>query len=159
MGSEMCIRDRVVLGSLYSRDDTRRDGGFSIFYMGVNIGALFGPLITTIIWGWKGFHWGFGLAAIGMFAGLIQYTLMRKSTIKDAGHEVPNPASSKQMLLGLAAVLGIVAIAVISIATGVVKVDWLSNIVTVVALLAAICLLYTSPSPRDLSTSRMPSSA
>ncbi|MDU3174567.1 MAG: peptide MFS transporter [Corynebacterium striatum] len=138
---------QVVLGSLYSRDDTRRDGGFSIFYMGVNIGALFGPLITTIIWGWKGFHWGFGLAAIGMFAGLIQYTLMRKSTIKDAGHEVPNPASSKQMLLGLAAVLGIVAIAVISIATGVIKVDWLSNIVTVVALLAAIvlwCQMYFS---------------
>ena len=65
---------QVVLGSMYSRDDPRRDGGFSIFYMGVNIGGLFGPLITTALWGWKGFHWGFGIAAIGMALGLIQYS-------------------------------------------------------------------------------------
>ena len=138
---------QVVLGSMYSRDDPRRDGGFSIFYMGVNIGGLFGPLITTALWGWKGFHWGFGIAAIGMALGLIQYSLMRKTTIKDAGHEVPNPASSKQLLMGGVVVAAIIVIMVVALATGAIQVDWLSNIVTAVALVAAIYLwaqMYTS---------------
>lgn len=110
---------QVVLGALYSRDDPRRDGGFSIFYMGVNIGALFGPLITTLLWGWQGFHWGFGIAAVGMFFGLVQYTLMRGSTIKEAGHEVPTPVSRQQLMMALAV---------------------LAVIVTVVAFLAAVTL-------------------
>ena len=55
---------QVLLGDLYSREDKRRDGGFSIYYMGVNIGGLLGPLITNAFWGWKGFHWGFGLSLI-----------------------------------------------------------------------------------------------
>lgn len=131
---------QVVLGSLYSRDDPRRDGGFSIFYMGVNLGALFGPAITTLLWGWKGFHWGFGIAAIGMFLGLVQYTAMRKTTIKEAGHEVPNPASRGQILGALIILLVIVAGLVFAIANDIIKVDWLSNIVTVVAFVAAVVL-------------------
>ncbi|MCG7449677.1 peptide MFS transporter [Corynebacterium kefirresidentii] len=138
---------QVVLGAMYSRDDPRRDGGFSIFYMGVNIGALVGPLLTTALWGWQGFHWGFGIAAIGMALGLIQYSLMRKTTIKDAGHEVPNPASFKQLLMGVLAVAAIIVVMVVALATGAIQVDWLSNIVTAVALLAAVYLwvqMYTS---------------
>ncbi|MDD7582724.1 peptide MFS transporter [Corynebacterium sp. 32222D000AT] len=131
---------QVVLGALYSRDDPRRDGGFSIFYMGVNIGALFGPLITTLLWGWQGFHWGFGIAAVGMFFGLVQYTLMRGSTIKEAGHEVPNPVSRQQLLAALSVLAVIVVVCVWLIASGVVKLEWLSNIVTVVAFLAAVTL-------------------
>ena len=46
-----------VLGDMYSVTDERRDGGFSIYYMGVNLGALLGPLITGALWGWRGFHW------------------------------------------------------------------------------------------------------
>ena len=137
----------VVLGSLYSRDDPRRDGGFSIFYMGVNIGALFGPLLTTAMWGWKGFHWGFGIAAVGMALGLIQYTIMRKTTIKDAGHEIPNPADSKQCMMGLGAIVVVILVMVIGLGTGIIKVEWLSNIVTAVALIAAVYFwiqMYTS---------------
>lgn len=131
---------QVVLGALYSRDDPRRDGGFSIFYMGVNIGALFGPLITTLLWGWQGCHWGFGIAAVGMFFGLVQYTLMRGSTIKEAGREVPNPVSRQQLLAALGVLTVIVVVCVWLIASGVVKLEWLSNIVTVVAFLAAVTL-------------------
>ena len=46
----------VVLGQLYSRNDPRRDAGFTIFYMGVNIGGLLGPALTSFVWGWRGFH-------------------------------------------------------------------------------------------------------
>lgn len=52
----------TVLGGLYEEDDPRLDGGYSIFYMGINIGALFGPLVTGWMWGQAGFHWGFGMA-------------------------------------------------------------------------------------------------
>ena len=137
----------VVLGQLYSREDTRRDAGFSIFYMGVNIGALFGPLLTGWIWGMRGFHWGFGLAAVGMAIGLIQYTLMRKSTIGAAGHDVPNPLPKSRYLPALIGAVAVTAIAVGLVATGIVPVDSLATIVTVLAGVAAVVLwlqMYTS---------------
>src|SRR5699024_5860634 len=59
-----------VLGDKYELNDPRRDAGFSIYYMAVNIGALVGPLLTGLLWDWKNFHWGFGLAAVGMAIGL-----------------------------------------------------------------------------------------
>lgn len=84
----------VIVGALYDREDNRRDAGFSIFYMGINIGAFSAPLVC----GWLaqssrfkrilsglGFnadncwHWGFGAAAIGMFFGLLQYVLTAKN--------------------------------------------------------------------------------
>lgn len=89
----------VIVGALYARDDNRRDAGFSIFYMGINIGAFSAPLAC----GWlaqstrfKGilsgigltpensWHWGFGAAAVGMFFGLLQYVLTSKH-LGDAG--------------------------------------------------------------------------
>ena len=137
----------VVLGELYARDDPRRDGGFSIFYMGVNIGALFGPLLTTALWGWKGFHWGFGIAAVGMFLGIVQYTAMRKSTVKSAGRNVPHPVTQKQLIVAIVVLLVAVVVISTAIATGLIHVEWLSGIVTAVALLAAVTLwtqMYTS---------------
>ena len=106
--------------------------------MSVNLGGLLGPAITGWVWGMAGFHWGFGIAAVGMALGLIQYTIMRKTTIKDAGHEIPNPADSKQRMMGLGAIVVAVLVMVIGLGTGIIKVEWLSNIVTAVALIAAV---------------------
>ncbi|WP_295627741.1 peptide MFS transporter [uncultured Corynebacterium sp.] len=130
----------VVLGQLYSREDPRRDAGFSIFYMGVNIGALFGPLLTGWVWGWKGFHWGFGLAAVFMAIGLIQYMLMRKSTIGAAGQSVPNPLPKSKYLPAFGGAVAAAVIAVALIATGVVPVSALATIVAVLAGVAAVVL-------------------
>ncbi|HEX6098269.1 MAG TPA: peptide MFS transporter [Thermoanaerobaculia bacterium] len=67
-----------MVGSLYTRDDDRRDAGFSMFYMGINLGAFIAPLIC----GWLGqsasWHLGFGAAGVGMVIGLIQYVAGRK---------------------------------------------------------------------------------
>ncbi len=65
----------TIVGSLYSADDDRRDSGFTIFYMGINLGGLLGPLIVGGLgqsenWGW---HWGFGAAGVGMLFGVIQF--------------------------------------------------------------------------------------
>ena len=63
-GGSLKTTTSTTLGDLYAPLDNRRDAAFSIYYMGVNIGALIGPLGTSALWGWKGFHWGFGLAAV-----------------------------------------------------------------------------------------------
>src|SRR5947209_19571569 len=64
-----------MVGQLYSTNDRRRDAGFSIFYMGINIGAFLSPLACGYVGETINWHWGFGLAGIGMTCGLIQYTL------------------------------------------------------------------------------------
>ena len=83
----------TMVGSLYSKDDPRRDSGFSIFYMGINIGAVLAPLCVGYLAQGESFkhfligmgldpakswHWGFGAAAVGMTAGLIVYLVNRK---------------------------------------------------------------------------------
>src|SRR5439155_1070366 len=65
----------TMVGELYGPNDHRRDAGFSIFYMGINIGAFLSPLICGYVGETINWHWGFGLAGIGMTLGLIQYTL------------------------------------------------------------------------------------
>lgn len=80
----------ALVGTLYDKEDSRRDSGFSIFYMGINIGAFFSPLICGFLAQHETFkavliragfdpinswHWGFGAAAVGMGLGVIQYLL------------------------------------------------------------------------------------
>lgn len=65
----------TMVGDLYPEGGARRDAGFSIFYMGINIGALGGTFLVGLIGENYNFHWGFALAAIGMFLGLVQYKL------------------------------------------------------------------------------------
>src|SRR3984957_17111335 len=65
----------TMVGQLYGPNDHRRDAGFSIFYMGINIGAFLSPLACGYVGEKINWHWGFGLAGIGMTLGLIQYVL------------------------------------------------------------------------------------
>jgi POT family proton-dependent oligopeptide transporter len=82
----------TIVGTLYPPDDERRDSGFSIFYMGINLGGVLGPLVCGYLgqnpaFGW---HWGFAAAGVGMFFGVIQFWMTRRY-LGDAGL---NPASS-----------------------------------------------------------------
>ena len=88
----------TIVGALYEFDDPRRDSGFSIFYMGINLGSLISSLtcgIIGIVWGWK---YGFGLAGIGMFAGLLVFLWGQK--FLDGKAEPPNPELLKKSFLG-----------------------------------------------------------
>jgi POT family proton-dependent oligopeptide transporter len=67
-----------MVGQLYAEADTRRDAGFSIFYMGINIGSLLAPLVCGTLGENYNWHWGFGAAGVGMTLGLVQYVLGRK---------------------------------------------------------------------------------
>jgi POT family proton-dependent oligopeptide transporter len=82
----------AVVGELYPAHDARRDGGFSIFYMGINVGAFLGPLICgglgqSANFGW---HWGFAAAGVGMLFGVTQFWL----TKRHLGSAGLHPASS-----------------------------------------------------------------
>ncbi len=76
----------VMVGQLYREHDPRRDAGFAIFYMGINLGAFLGQVICPLLgekWGW---HWGFGAAAVGMLAGLGIYQLGRPYYLQGIGN-------------------------------------------------------------------------
>jgi proton-dependent oligopeptide transporter, POT family len=88
----------TMVGQLYREDDPRRDGGFTIFYMGVNLGAFFGPLVcgalaTSPSFGW---HWGFGAAGVGMVLGLIMYLALKAKYLPGIGlRPAPRAASDR----------------------------------------------------------------
>ncbi len=82
-----------IVGDLYHETDRRRDAGFSIFYMGINLGAFISPLIVGQVQADYGFHWGFALAAVGMFIGLVVFIVTKKGNLGLAGSYVPNPRS------------------------------------------------------------------
>jgi len=67
-----------IVGTLYSKDDVRRDAGFSVFYMGINLGAFIAPLICGPLGQRVNWHYGFGAAGVGMTLGVIQYILGKK---------------------------------------------------------------------------------
>ncbi|MFJ4046118.1 peptide MFS transporter [Microbacterium sp. NPDC089987] len=141
----------AVVGTLYSEDDTRRDAGFSLFYLGINLGSFFGPLLTGLLQKSVGFHWGFGLAAVGMTAGLIQYSFGRKA-LPAAAHEVPNPLPrSRYPLFGGIAVAAIALIAVL-VLIGVIRADNLAAIVILCALGATIAYFAVILSSRQVDS-------
>jgi len=126
-----------LVGTLYAENDERRDAGFSLFYLGINLGALVGPLLTGLLQSHLGFHYGFGLAALGMAFGLIQYSRGRKH-LSEAANTAPNPLPRSHR--AAAAAIGLAAVVVIAILAlrGVLSADRLASIVVVLSVLAAI---------------------
>jgi proton-dependent oligopeptide transporter, POT family len=83
----------VMVGQLYSMTDTRRDGAYTIFYMGINLGAAVGTILVGYLGETIGWAYGFGLAGIGMVAGLIVFVLGRKAL--RGGGEAPKPLAKR----------------------------------------------------------------
>lgn len=72
-----CFKPNIStqVGNLYKPEDSRRDGAFTIFYMGINLGAFLSPLVCGTLGQKVGWHWGFGAAGVGMLVGLVFYWL------------------------------------------------------------------------------------
>jgi POT family proton-dependent oligopeptide transporter len=106
----------VIVGQLYPRDDKRRDPAYTIFYMGINLGAALGALICGFLGETYGWRYGFGAAGVGMLAGLLVFVGFKPLLL---GRGEPNdPALLKKPVAGLplewliygASVLGVVGI-------------------------------------------------
>ena len=99
----------VMVGQLYGENDPRRDSGFTIFYMGINLGAFFSPLVAGSLGQIVGWHWGFGSAAVGMIAGLFFYQKFRPQYLTGIG-DPPKEKGSLVSLLLAAALIGAIAL-------------------------------------------------
>ncbi len=112
----------AMVGQLYGPEDIRRDAGYSMYYMGVNLGGFLGPIVCgwlaqqpsfrALIVGWgfrpeQAWHFGFGAAAVGMFFGLVQYQLGKARLSPDSERPlgIANPAegsaAKRQFAIGL----------------------------------------------------------
>ena len=89
----------TIVGRLYAPDDPRRDSGFTLFYAGINVGALFSALICAFLGETYGWKYGFGAAGIGMIAGLAMFLWGQRYL---RGHaEPPDPARLREKVQGL----------------------------------------------------------
>lgn len=126
-----------LLGTLYAKGDPRCDGGFTLFYLGINLGAFIGPLITGLLQDSIGFHIGFGAAAVGMAIGLAQYIVFRRNlgtAGKTPGNPLPREAMPKVAGIGVAILVIIVAF----LLTGLVRLDNLAKVTSSVIVLGSI---------------------
>jgi len=103
----------TMVGGLYKQGDPKRDAGFTIFYMGINIGAFIAPLICGWLGASYGWHYGFGAAGIGMLAGVIVFWNGSKNNIYGNQGEQPEEFKDKKYfgLLNIKHIIYILAIA------------------------------------------------
>ena len=110
----------VIVGRLYAKDDIRRDAGFSIFYMGINLGAFIAPLVCGYLGQRVSWHTGFAAAGFGMVLGVVQYVLGSKN-LGDAGlHPAPaeSPAAAARLRRNALLVGGIAGAALVILGAG-----------------------------------------
>lgn len=102
----------VMVGQLYGLTDTRRDAAYTIFYMGINVGAAIGTILAGYLgeaYGWK---YGFGAAGVGMMLGLVVFVL-GKGVLNGAGEAPVRAAGSKTVSDNVLYAIGLAAVAVI----------------------------------------------
>ena len=95
----------TIVGDLYSQTDRRRDAGFTIFYMGINLGSIFSQFLAPIIAGMYGYQWGFALAGFGMLFAAIRFQLA-SANLKDYGNP-PADAPKRGLVILIGSLLAV----------------------------------------------------
>jgi len=141
----------TMVGKLYRTDDERRDAGFALYYMAINIGAFAGPLITGWLGDHKGWHWGFSAAAIGMTFGLVQYVAGRRHLAgrRQAAEFALAPDAMRRAVRLI--VVGVVVVGVV--ATALALAGWLTmarfvdllTLISVIAPVVYFAVMFRSP--------------
>jgi POT family proton-dependent oligopeptide transporter len=149
----------TVVGDLYTDNDTRRDAGFSIFYMGINLGAFIAPLIVGTIGQKYNFHYGFSLAAFGMFLGLVIYVLTKKKNLGLAGSVVPNPLGKdeKKKVYGIFALSAVILaiFVIVGIMTGRLTIEVFTGFVSIFGIvIPALYFFFMYRSPKTTATEK-----
>ncbi len=150
-----------VVGELYPANDNRRDAGFSIFYMGINLGAFISPLIAGELMK-SSFHLGFGVAAVGMFLGLVVFMATKKKNLGAAGTFVANPLKAEEkkrvtVIFTLSAIV-IAALVALGIPLGWLTFDSFVNLIGILAFLIPtiyFIVMYRSPKTNMVEQSRL----
>lgn len=134
----------AMVGQLYSEHDARRDSGYTLYYMGINIGSIIGNFICGWLAVEKGYHWAFGAAAIGMGIGLIQYRITQYKLPESSARPTVNMTPSGVQRSWVGIVLFLVALAVVTYAmsAGFLVIDVAAVAEYVAYLFTAIFLLY-----------------
>ncbi|MET7366030.1 oligopeptide:H+ symporter [Streptomyces sp. NPDC005566] len=145
----------TMVGHLYDgADDPRRDGGFTIFYMGINLGAFAAPLIIGTVGEKHNWHYGFALAALGMGLGLVQF-LIGTRNLSPKSSVIPNPLSPEERKNVLTKVALAVAAAAVFygavVALGMYTLNWALVPLTLAGLIIPIAVLARIKRDRSLS--------
>jgi POT family proton-dependent oligopeptide transporter len=151
----------AMVGQLYGKDDTRRSAGFSIYYMGINIGALLAPILAGTLaqsaW-WKGviagwgldpnlsWHFGFGSAAVCMLAGVIQYVIgwhkLGDIGLRPTVPDDPARAARDRSILGgvLAVCIGVPLLGALLVSKDVVGIEIAGDSLSLTLMLIAVAM-------------------
>ncbi|WP_371397712.1 peptide MFS transporter [Fretibacter rubidus] len=134
----------AVVGQLYGSQDKRRDSGYALYYMGINIGSLLGYTICGYLYESNGIHWAFGASAVGMFLGLIYFYKTRDNLV-GAGAEPAAKLSASAMSkswLVVAAFLVVLTIITALMLMGVLSFDPIAMSKVVAVTFVGIFFLY-----------------
>lgn len=130
-----------MVGGLYEEGDQRRDSGFTIFVFGINVGSLLAPLIVGFLGQQVNFHLGFSLAAVGMFFGLLQYTIQGKDLPKDSLYPTdpiePDQIKKYSLRVAMAVVVLAVILGIMAV-LGSLNINNIINLVTILAILIPV---------------------
>jgi POT family proton-dependent oligopeptide transporter len=134
----------AIVGELYPEGGARRDAGFSIFYMGINIGALVAPLITGYLGERVGWHLGFGAAGVGMVIGLITYRLRADKTLGSIGMAPAStdPAEHRRVKLTVMIGVGAIALLIALVMGGIVNINPVSLAQKMTFVIVGSALVY-----------------
>jgi len=147
-----------LLGTLYEQEDNRRDAGFTIFYLGINIGGMVAPLLCAYLaeqWGW---HYGFGLAGLGMLLGLVFFYRGLNRQIFGENGKVAAPEKYQQKWVGLSRgnwVLVLSILAVPPIALLVRFHEYEHYLIGLVSLVILLVLIYIYSTVSKVEKSRL----
>jgi POT family proton-dependent oligopeptide transporter len=135
-----CLKGNIsnVVGQFYTKDDPRRDAGFSLFYMGINIGSFASPLITGFVGQNVSYHIGFSIPAIGMVIGLFIFLNQKKRHFPEIGNSPPVPlekGKAKKFLLACGSLLFLIFVIVsVLVSMGILSLNSIIDIIGVLTL-------------------------
>ena len=132
----------ALVGELYPEGGARRDAGFTIFYMGINLGAAIGPLVCSALGEKINWHYGFAAAGVGMTLGLIQFK-MTAHHLGEAGRRPGQPQGlDRKQRLGLAIVLVTLAVLVVMVFAGVIRINPVALARGTTVFIVAVAVFY-----------------
>ncbi|HEY2026232.1 MAG TPA: peptide MFS transporter [Gemmatimonadaceae bacterium] len=133
----------AIVGDLYPEGGARRDAGFSIFYMGINLGAFIAPFFTGALGERVGWHWGFGAAGVGMLLGLLTYRARAGETLGPIGvSPSAGPAAQRRVRAMTVGAIGLVAVVVALVMAGTITIDPVAIAQRMTLVMGALAVAY-----------------